>query len=368
MARGTQQTLPTIEPAPPRPERGINFSRIASWLKCRELDRLTSEEKLVPRIEPGALVLGSVGHAVMASLIRNNGNKEAAAGIAEWCLKGLQDADLPPEQNALNEKTCNDAVLIAYRAYAFLQPERWETVLLDGEPLCEKQLRCPIPGWDYFHGTADWVAREVDTGAVWLIDHKFRKQFLPPWSEELNLQMVAYTRLLLKHGVRPVGSRQFQIRSRLPAEPKVNKDGMSISRVRVATEWSAYKAAVERVGGNIADYAEMEAKLDFQFFDLDSTRTFRTAEEVERTWKTTIVAAAKDIARKGRKIYRTASHMSCGMCRFKELCVEDMKGGDTDFIRSVRFKHVDDVSRLKFSDFVMEEEDPDGNAAHPTVD
>lgn len=359
--------LPTIDPPPPKPERGINYSRIASWLKCRELDRLVSEEKLVPRIEPGVMVLGSVGHAVMASLIRNSGNREAAAGIAEWCLKGLNAADLPEEQNALNEQTCNTAVEIAYRAYAFLQPERWETVVLNGEPLCEQQLRCKIPGWDYFHGTSDWVAREVDTGAVWLIDHKFRKQFLPPWSEELNLQMVAYTHLLLKHGIKPVGSRQFQIRSRLPSVPKLNKDG-SVSRVRIATTWEAYKDAVVKAGRNPADYAEMEGKLDFQFFDLDSTRTYRTEEEVERTWKTTIVAAARDIARKGRAIYRTASHMSCGMCRFKELCVEDMKGGDTAFIRSVRFKNVDDTSRLKFSDFVMEEEDTDGNATNASLD
>lgn len=351
--------VPGVPPPPPPPERGINFSGIAAWLKCRELYRLVAEEQLVPRVEPGALLLGSVGHAVLAHLILTR-NREAAASMAEWIYMGLRDHELPPEVNEANRETCDTAVRISYRAWDFLQPDRWETVLLDGEPLCEKQLRCPIPGWDYFHGTADWVARDVETGAVWLIDHKFRKQFLPPWSENLNLQMVCYHRLLLQHGIQPVGSRQFQIKSRLPSVPKQNKD-LKFSRQKIATDWETYAAAVRAAGQNPDDYADMVPKLTWKAFDFDSTRTYRTNEEVERTWSTTIVPAARDIARRHKRVYRTANHMTCGMCRFHELCVEDLKGGDVEFVRSTRFKKAGDTSRLRLSDFEIEEND-DGSA------
>ncbi len=73
----------------------------------------------------------------------------------------------------------------------------------------------------------------------------------------------------------------------------------------------------------------MKEKLDkHRFFDITSTRAYRSIDECNRVWHNVVMPVSRLIVDENRKSIPVMSHMYCRNCQYRELCVETMKGGD----------------------------------------
>jgi hypothetical protein len=275
------------------------------------------------------MLFGTLGHARLADrfLGTTSHSDEAVARARE---------DFPDLEE--REELISTAQAVADRHYPLLS-RRFEPATLDGKPLVEHSLLIDVNGKP-FGGTPDIVAKDLEDGSIWVMDWKFRASFLAPETELLNLQMMVYIALLRMKGVAVAGSRQVQIRPFLPKTPKVNKDG-SVSKAACQTDWDTYSKAVLTAGGDLNDYLEMKAKLDsVTFIDIDSCKTLRTEEEIDFVWENEVLPDLKEIQNRKESALggRVFDSMTCNGCQYRELCVEQMKGGDVSWLKENLFQ------------------------------
>jgi hypothetical protein len=208
---------------------------------------------------------------------------------------------------------------------------RWETITLCGKPLVEYEMEIDMGNWN-FSGRLDWVARDAETGHIWLIDFKSRKQMQPVEADETNMQMGVYQHFLAAKGIELVGTCTWQIRAAVPAIPKTNKNG-TISRSACATDWETYSQAVVNAGFSVDDYIEMKEKLqDFERFSF----TYRTLTEAHAMW----VEASKILHRMRAgdlPIFRAMNALNCRGCIYKDICMETLRGNDVSEIIHLSF-------------------------------
>lgn len=336
------------------PASGFNQSAVASYLRCKHQWYLATVERLVPRVTRPALQLGTLVHkGIEAALYMSvetadwndpQNQDDAYFGVIENAVSGELQAYL--EQHKLfNEeieelmKLALKATRIAHRSAANLLKD-FEPIEIGGELAIEFRVTVPVKKnkvYDHFHGTIDLVARERQSGMLWLIDHKVRGTLQPIEDEEVNIQMVAYQYALLKtYGIKTVGSIAHQIFSELPAEPKVNKNG-EISKAACKTDWATYRAAVVREGQNPDDYLEMAQKLqEVEFWRY--SRAYRSEREITNVWQEIILNTASDMARKVKRLPRSLSAWNCKGCQFRTLCLEELRGGDIEYLKATDFQ------------------------------
>jgi hypothetical protein len=335
----------------------INHSMISSWNRCRHAWHIAFERGIVPRFDRPPIQIGTAVHGGLAAVLAGL-SASPLLGVEQWSAK-VREVELTDEEEAAVKQTEALAYGICVRTLKQLDVgHRWETVRLDGKPLVEYQFfhkfKRRIGPFRFFRGTVDWVARELEHGAVWLIDHKCYSTFQPVENEETNLQMAVYQFLISQKGVEPCGSLCHQIRPELPKQPKRNKDG-SMSRAECMTDWPTYQAALLDAGLIEEDYSEMKDKLDKREWWRYS-KAYRTMAEVRALWETTIMPGVKEIASKRKRIFRAMNPMNCGRCFTRDLCLEELRGGDVDFLLRTKYKHKDDPSAPFIPVLVPEEE------------
>lgn len=325
----------------------LHYSQIASFLRCQKAHDYDYVQGITTRKESRAIALGSIGHEALRALLLSRGDKDkASAAVAATLVKfkqRLHGASL--EEFVEIDARGAEGLAIALRAYAALPPEDWELYEHEGVPQVEVSLRVTYKDVD-FAGTPDAILRHKPTGALWLFDHKFRSVFRPPWSEDLNLQMAFYQGLALEAGIEVVGTRQYQIKPALPKRPELTTKG-TMSVADIATDWETYAAACVEAGLNPDDYKErMLPKLNHKvWFDHTSTRALRSSEEVLRHWDETIVPAAQAILARTRPL-RCFNFFTCSACSYRELCIEDTKQGDVEFLMQTLYKLKGEASSL----------------------
>lgn len=310
----------------------LSYSQIQEWLHCRYRHNLTYREGWRSKSDAIPLHLGSFIHEALAAIILRNDPDYAVAGAVSDILDGLDS----PIMADLMQATAEQALDIAKRTdeWMGISAGHWETVYYADEPLVEYKMDCPIPGFDAYVGIADWVATHKDTGKTWLIDWKSRGRINDPRTEELNLQLMSYLWMLTReYGIDVDGSAIVQILTKLPAQPKLNKNG-SMSRTNISTDWTTYKAALEEHGLDPADYLDMENKLDMQFFDF--VELYFSEQEIQHAWQDIILEAAGEIAYSGNR-YRSMSPWNCRNCQFKQPCLADLRGHDAQGILEMHY-------------------------------
>ena len=211
----------------------------------------------------------------------------------------------------------------------------WETVELDGVPLIEYPVEVYIADGDSYIGYIDWVARHKPSGQVWLWDFKFRKSFQDDWSEEMDLQKPIYMKHLVALGIEPIGTICGQIKSTAPKKPPMTKKG-ALSKAKIITTWEVYLQTIIESGLDPANYEDMKDKLkDNKFFKL--SRAYRTHEELQRTWDTVFIRSVNQIKKQtllSEPPPRSIGFMNCNRCSFRDVCIEDLKGRDTEDLKN----------------------------------
>lgn len=321
----------------------LSYSRTAEWLRCRYRWELHYERKVSPRVDERAPALGSAVHVGIAAALKAHARGESALdqqialtmAIGSHIASYLDSHTLFDEEIETTREIGSTATNIGLRAVEWLKLEDWETLCYQGEPLIDRQIVVPLKGWGGFQAYYDWVAFHRPTGLTWLIDHKVRKQFLPMEAEEVSLQMAVYQKTLQLLGIeRVAGSRTFQIRSALPQQPSLNKNG-TMSRVQITSDWPTYRQALLDNGLNPEDYIEMADKLTTPFFGW--TEAYRSPKEINAIWNNTVVPASREMLYKRRYFPRNMAFLNCQGCWAKRICLEEARGSDIGWIIESEF-------------------------------
>ena len=322
----------------------LSFSQISTYLRCRQTWRYIYQENLAPRVDARPLSLGSAVHMGLAAALREchcgqmSVEDGVRKGVESWRERELARDDLFEEEIEAIHQVAADAEQLAIRTLHKLPIDEWETVTDPaGIPMIEYHFTVPLKGWGGFHGYIDWVGRHKPTGQVWLVDWKVRGSFQPYEAEEVNLQNAAYQyaifRILRKS---PVGTITFQISNKPPAKPKLNKDG-TMSRALIKTDWETYKAALLEAGLNPDDYLDMAEKLStVEFFR--PAKEYRTLDTVRRVWKEVVEPTAREIRRSTKIVVRNLGHRTCNGCAYRQLCLAELAGEDTEYIRETHYR------------------------------
>jgi hypothetical protein len=286
----------------------LSYTQIAEFLCCRYRYELRYGLGIRPRLREEAPSIGDLVHRIVADELWRQATGEAppfTQTVEErWQFEQLRSFPFEVGSEAHNaylsrrEGLRVDARGIAARAIGSLDFERYRTVIWEDQPMIERTLRTGsgIPArWDTYVGILDWVVEDRQSGGIWLIDFKVRKTLRSMQQEETNLQLASYQFLLSEIGIQTTGSIALQIKAEPPKRPAVNKD-----------------------------------KLDVEFVRSDPV--YRKPAEYHAAWWDIIVPAAQELGRIGRASYRSLGSISCQFCDYAALCLEDLRGGDTDGI------------------------------------
>jgi hypothetical protein len=284
------------------------------------------EVGIVPKRTAYAPSVGSCGHTAIAAVLRGESWMKA---VADWRDTELGKREMFEEEEAEIQAVVQLVLGIIPRYLEYYQDD-FEPVLV------ERKFAIPIRGIrTRLVGYWDAIVRARD-GHLWLLEHKFpQSRFRTDDNLDLDGQIGTYQYAARRLGFPIVGTIYNQILGRLPAVPKVNKDG-SVSRAAVYTDWKTYSDFVVKKKQDPKDYSEMKEKLaDFKFFQrnhifrpLIETRLF--ARDMERRiW---------DMGRSKKHIYRSESFITCGGCSYRELCLEDLKGRNVKHIIEEEFE------------------------------
>lgn len=332
----------------------ISYSRIQKYRDCRYAYDLYYRQGLRPRVQSRAPQLGTMVHAGLEHAIKGayRGAPDYIACATEGVLASFSESVAAGGQLGASdleqlEEIKTTALGLATRAVEYLQLDQWETLCLpDGTPLIETEISADIPGVGKFIAFVDWVARDKRDGNIWLIDHKVRKAFLNEEQEETGTQFAIYLHILRSMGIDVKGSLTFQIKAKLPAVPELTKKG-TMSKAKISTDWETYRNALLAARLNVYDYLDMQEKLaDVEFFRL--TKMFRGEHEIETVWSEA-VATAHEMARTDLAMTRNLrSSFSCAQCSYRDYCLTELRGGDTNFLRQVRYRHKDEPAQPVF--------------------
>lgn len=316
----------------------VSYSRMRTYLSCKYKYNFIYNMGFVPMLDEMAPTLGSVGHVGLAAGYLGKNIDQA---FEEWKsnyvtkhpMYVLGDTDIIKVLSDMADEVIQQASLIVPRALDELHLEEWELVEYEGKPLVEAKFAFPINNWKGFTAVIDAVATHKPTSMTWVIDNKFRKSLQSDEVEEMDMQLPIYQQGLWSLGIHTVGTMTNQILSKVPAQPKLNKDG-SMSRARISTTWGVYQKALLDNGLDPMNYLEMKDKLDVEFFR--QTYVYRNRQQVQATWDE-IVEKVADEMYNNPSCVRNLGSLGCRNCGIKEYCMEDLRGGDTEYMLNTMF-------------------------------
>lgn len=306
--------------------RNVSWSEIQTWCACRMKWHWTYEVGIVPKRVERAPSVGSCGHVAIAAMLRD---EDWTLAVGNWLKQEFDKRPLFDEEKAERMEVA-ELILKIMPRYLNQYQDSFEPVLV------EHRFEIPIRGIrNRLVGYWDAVVRGKD-GHLWLLEHKFpQRQFRTDENLDLDGQIGTYQYAAHRLGYPVVGTIYNQLLARLPAIPKINKDG-SVSRAAVYTDWQTYRDFVVKRKLNPDDYKEMGGKLiDFRFFQ--RSHVYRPLIEI-RLFARDMERRIWDMQRSKKHIYRSESHITCGRCSYRELCLESMKEGDTEYIIENQFE------------------------------
>jgi len=309
-----------------RRNKHFSWSQIQAWCACRMKWYWTYEVGIVRKRVERAPFIGACGHVAIAAKLRGDNYEQA---VCDWLEQEISKKPLFEEEET-EYREMADLVIKIMSRYLDNYDDDFEPILV------EHKFEIPIRGIKTrLIGYWDGIVRGQD-GHMWLLEHKFPKQrFRTENDLELDGQIGTYQYAAHRLGYPIVGTIYNQILGRVPATPKLNKDG-SVSRAAIYTDWQTYRDFVVKQKLDPADYLEMKEKLaDFKFFQRNYI--YRSIKEV-RLFARDMERRIWDMQKSKKHIYRSESFITCGMCSYRELCLESMRGGDIQYIIEDQFE------------------------------
>lgn len=322
----------------PMVQNEVHVTERTAWKTCRLYHQFSYKRGLVPlRVNPGPIWLGTGVHVALATYYKfgalpattfEKWYKTQAGKI--WAFLDISGQTALEEMHALGL-----TMMTAYAEYAHVADADWEVVAVEEEISIEV-----LPGY-WMTGTLDLLVRNTRTRKLWVVDHKTCASFVDPAALEFDDQMVAYLYLVYrKYNEVPAGAVYSMLRKKIPAEPLVLKKGGLSKAVNIDTTPAVYRAAIEREGLDVADYADILARLEHNEFFRRET-VMRTRRELE-LFEQQIQLEVPEMLRPDAPVFPTMTQDCIWSCQFRDLCRTRATGGDVEFSIAANYKAVED--------------------------
>jgi hypothetical protein len=321
----------------------VSWSEIRTFLTCRKRWEWNYEKKLVTKKPHVTPFFGSLGHEGLAEWYKTGSIEKAKKAVKEYLEENyIKSQELFDEDIEVFRGMAEDVCTILERYIEFYGESDFP---LDSIVLVEHKFEIPIRAiktkligyWDLLH-------RDKQDN-LWLVEHKFPKTFQSEEDIVLNGQIGTYQWAALRLKYNIVGTIYNQISQRLPAEPEIKKDG-KLSIKECYCDWDSFEAALRENGQDPDDLCKMTNKkgegadvtyreemmpklAEKKFFDRFTL--YRPKKEVTN-FARNLEHAIWDMTKKKKHIYMSSGPMTCNSCAYKELCIEELKGGDVDWL------------------------------------
>lgn len=272
-----------------------SVSSIISNSKCTQHYDLKYNRRISPIVQnPGKRLLGTLVHIGLAEAMRSYwgnslppfdvGSHQRARENAFQAMTDYMQKEVYTKLTGVydiveyNELAFNAEILVENTLDHINIPANYTIYSVDGEPVVEYYFRQNIDeDGNQFSGVVDVLLEDIHTGELVVLDWKTRASFTSYEDELLSTQNAVYQYIMSHIIEKPIArSIVYQIRSKIPSTPKLNKNG-TMSRSKVSTTWEVYKRALLENGLNPVDYEDMqqhyEAQEDKFFNVVDITRT-----------------------------------------------------------------------------------------------
>lgn len=305
-------------------EMQLSYSKIKNWRFCPQAFQYAHIDRIEPKLKPPQFAIGGAIHELL-ELDRKGLNWRARA---EEMREEFSQLSL--EEQEYYGNVPHNAVKIVEGYLRYYQEIdkgfKFKAVEQDFGP---HEL---IPGVLY---TAKPDAIAEDTmGRILLWEMKTGKRLPDADFRIWNLQTLLYAWAMRQSGVYVQAIMWDHIRTKLPTEPKVLKDGKSLSRRELDTTYETYYNAIVRNNFNPDDYVDelnaLKKRRDFYM---------RVKLPIKEVMLRHVVEDAKVTARqiKDGYIYRNISQMHCPKCMYRALCEAALQGGDEEYIKEAQY-------------------------------
>lgn len=180
-------------------------------------------------------------------------------------------------------------------------------------------------------------------GGIWGWDYKTRTKFDPKDLILLDPQYSLYYDAMEIMGYTPLrGFVVDEIRKKAPTVPKLLKSGGLSKAKNIDTDVWTYMAAIREQGENPDDYATILQHIATNQLDRFYRRTYIPKDPpVLRAVREELIESAREIENKTKRrhpIFPRAVDSSCVyMCDYRDLCIIELHGGDTDLMKKKLF-------------------------------
>jgi len=170
----------------------------------------------------------------------------------------------------------------------------------------------------------------------WIMDHKFVKSI--PTIEDLmtEIQMLIYVWAWNRmHPDRPIDGIIWDfVRTKVPSTPDLLKNGSLSQRKDIDTTYEHYLATIILYGLDPKDYVELLQKLKDKKNTFFTRHKFPTpSDEMMKVILGDFRTSALMIKYSEGICPRSPNQFNCAGCDYKEICMAEVRGHDTKFIK-----------------------------------
>lgn len=327
----------------------FSVSKIKKWRRCHKAFEYKYVRGLRPKKKAVALRRGTWVHECLEQ--RDLGNP--------WIdkLKELKRNDYDPlfveEKAELGDLP--QEVLRMLRSYEKIYMEidkEWEVIAVEQDFMIRVDSTPLV-----MTGKIDKIARNKQTGKVWVIEHKTMKNLPSEAFRITDVQTAIYDYILAKiliylpgcEGLtsKDIGGVIFDyIRTKPPTIPEKLKNGSMSLRKNIDTDKYTYLWAVKQAGLNPADYEEFASNLPTEkfFLRIEMPKYAPVVKTLTREFLRSAMEAFNECEYDKEAMFTRSLDWSCDRprCEYRDLCIAELNGSDVSFMIKTDFERSSD--------------------------
>lgn len=319
--------------------RPIHVTERSIYRSCRRkwyyqfIERLDVQNQYA---QSDALFLGSGGHKALEKWYTQLRDGAEQTPLFETWMGFVQEHGIvvPPDDNDMMIEVLNN-----YQQYSIINDRNWRIVEI------EKRFTLDLPGIPVkLTGAFDLIIEDLEHGGLWIVDHKFLGRMPDPKHLEMDDQMTAYIWICHRVGIPVRGVIYNVIKKKAPTLPLILKNGTVSQNKLQDTTLELYKAAIDSIGGDYADYISMLTFLE------NKPNNFIQRHEVTRNkhelngFYDLLMMEITEMSDSKTFIYPNPGY-TCQWCKFQTLCKCQSEQGDTEMTKKLMYRVKEDYER-----------------------
>lgn len=277
-----------------------SFSKVNSYITCPYQHYLRYVEKLYPKQKSRALSVGSAIHDCCESFRKDK--------LEEFDFNITDEIDLKKW-------------LEYYKKYSKIIDE-YEFIYI------EKTFKCRG-----FIGIIDGLVKNKRTGKLWIYEMKTFSKMPSEFDRIFRPQPYIYYQQLKNKGIEVEGVVWEYIKSELPKEPTVLKNGKLSTAINNNIIPDTVLECCQKNGLNINDYNELyeQSKLNIENF-FDVKERYITPDVAQKMFDEFQSIRINNNNRK-----KHMNSITCKSCSYKDICLGELTGCDMEYYLEENF-------------------------------